>query len=453
MKREFLTISAAAAALGCSAKTLQRYIASHKLKWHANKRPARGVKGIELSEAAALQLGAGKDGHTRHGKTPAIAKLKKYFRLGQPIGRTKQAKPSKFAPCPEGKAGIKATPLRKDHYAPSQVVEILLNALANDEDIDFMAYCIQKFAEGNEPFIRAALGENTHGFLDPVAAYAANRLRTSAVEGQKKMGDYDDAADVTASEPEDAFFADRDEQTKPHRRQISKYRNRSSDLDTQWKALAFAWSCANIAVEPAVIYDRGEDTAALALAPEWTRLAPGGGLLPELGGKFSVAKLPRIKNSGALRRGVLKVARALDKQLGTEQNQSETVAAYNILRLAEFDGQTEHEDAVGHNGTAKPKSAQTDTNGVAAMLYARFGLTQSEGRAFVRAMGQLTPDALARPSTEFNESLAYDVRNTAGMKIPLTTLAKVFGISRQTAAKWMAENRRGRAGGGRRNRT
>ena len=340
-----------------------------------------------------------------------------------------------------------------EYYAPSKVVEILLDALANDEDIDFMAYCIQKFAEGNEPFIRTALGENTHGLLDPVAAYAANRLKTSAVEGHKKMCRFDDKDENDASEPEDAFFVDRDEQTKPRRRQTPKYRNRSLDLGVQWKALAFAWSCANVAVEPAIIYDRNNNQAALALVPEWTRNAPAGGLLPELGGKLSVAKLPRIKNSGALRRGVLKVAQVLDRQLQSEQNQSEVVATYNLLRLAEISEQPEHEEAGGQSSTAQSKGAQTDTNGVAAMLYARFGLTQAEGRAFVHAMGQLAPDALARSSTEYNDLLKYEARKTAGFKIPLTALAKVFGISRQAAAKWMAENRQGGGMGGRRNRT
>lgn len=405
-----MTISEAALNFGCSPKFIQRYRKEGLLSWYAKKKPARGVRGIEPTEVAILMAGKGEDGHIRHTNTPAIAKVRRAI----------------------DNALIKAE--AKMHGDACKLAKIFLKAAISGEDIDFLAYCIQKVAAGDEPFIQMVMGRKAAVLTDPIGAYAAKRLARSG-----RMNEVPEAEPPDEAPP--AVDAD------------------AIDFSTLWMLLASKWRRARADVEPIISYNQEAGTAELMLAPLWPQLAPRGHL-PELAGWVSVVPLPRIVNLALADSAATKISSKICTALPNKSKKKVAAATFHALLVSGTDGDNQRITV----GRLLPADAKQPTGEWPARkatlkhLYDEFGMTWAEGRAFLNAIKLMSPNALNQGTTQLNENFDYSKQIAGGLadvgyRIPNTTVARVFGVSRQTVASWTRGLAKAVAQGGRRNRT
>lgn len=377
MERELLTISQAAKQLGCSSKSIQRYLLRGELHWHADRKPARGVRGIVLAEAASAQFGTGRDGVTRHSKTPAVAKVERFLE------------------------GISKGMGTRKNCSARDILAIYLSAAISGADIDFLAYCIQKLVEGDEVFVHELIGAKQTSTGDPLRRYAARKLAK-------------------------------------YRGKVSSGRTSTATFGDLWRGLAIAWSRANPDVEPVIFYNSGENSAMLGLAPRWIYQAPAG-LLPELGGKVSVVRVAWIENSAIVCSAARKISQVLNASLSAKDKKQEATAAYVAIRYSatDTDNQRIRIGAILRSSAKDLADERRARNNILKALYDKFALSRSEGRALLRAIKRMSQDVLLKKTSPLNDNSDYASSSTIeGPKIPTTTVAKVFGVSRQTVAKW-----------------
>ena len=405
-----MTISEAAANFGCSPKFIQRYRKEGLLSWYAKKKPARGVRGIDPAEVAFLMAGRGKDGHIRHTNTPAIAKVKRAI----------------------GAALIKTE--AKTRGDACKLAKILLKAAISGEDIDFLAYCIQKVVAVDEPFIRMVMERKAAGQADPIGAYAAMRLVRSG-----RMNKTPEAEPTDEAPP--AVDAD------------------AIDFSTLWMLLASKWRRAHADVEPIISYDQEADTAELMLAPLWPRQAPEG-YLPELAGWVSVVPMPRIADSALVGSAAAKISRKICAALPSESNKKVAAAAYHALLASgtDEDNQRIHIGRLLSADAKQTPGKRPDRKATLKYLYEEFGMTWAEGRALLSAIRLMSPNALNQGTTQLTENIDYGRQIAGGAadkgyRIPNTIVARVFGVSRQTVACWTRGLAKVVSLGGGRNRT
>lgn len=405
-----MTISEAAVTFGCSPKFIQRYRKEGLLSWYAKKMPARGVRGIAPAEVAILMAGRGKDGHIRHTNTPAIAKVRRA--IGAALIKT------------EAKTLGDACKLAK----------ILLKAAISGEDIDFLAFCIQKVTAGDEPFIQMVMGGKSRVPTDPIGAYAAKRLARSG-----RMDEIPEAESPVEAPPEvDA---------------------NAITFSTLWMLLAAKWRRAYADVEPIISYNQETDTAELMLAPLWPRQAPGG-YLPELAGWVSVVPMPRIADLVLVGSAAAKISRKICAALPSKSNKKVAAAAYHALLASgtDEDNQRIHIGRLLSADAKQTSGKRQDRKATLKYLYEEFGMTWAEGRALLSAIRLMSPNALNQGTTQLTENIDYGRQiaggaSDKGYRIPNTIVAKVFGVSRQTVAGWTQGLEKAVLRGGGRNRT
>ena len=231
-----LSVSAAAKQAGVDRKTVQRYLKAGKLKWHGQSTHGAQAKGIDPAELMPLVEGAGSDGKPRSSKKPLGLRL--------------------------------ATFLKNEELDPGAVLDALIRAFEQGMDADLGAYCMDRLMQEDGVFLRMVVeGVNPRMALlaEPLRVHAAAKVREYAT-----AVDPDALPGLPATEPS--------REAEP------------ASLDERLAHLFRLWRKAPADVEPCIVVDMAEKTADIGLVPGWCRDAPAG-LLPELGGKWSVFRM------------------------------------------------------------------------------------------------------------------------------------------------------------------
>ena len=412
MKMPFSTIGEAAQALGCRPKTIQRAISQGTLRWQGTLPRVRGARGIDLAEAGAALYGQQQDGVKLNRESPVVAKVERFIR------------------------GIRKSPGKGKHYSPQEVMGVYLAAAHGGADIDFLSYCIQKLREEDEIFVRMAMGEKIKDAGDNLRRYAA-----------KKLAGY--------------------------KMPVVLKRLTNVPFINLWTKLVAACRQADVALEPVILFNETTDKASLQLAPRWLSLAPHG-LLPEVGGVVSAVKAPRLERSQLVCSAALKISKEIHAALHRRGAIKRAAKTYETLLLSagDKDNQVIWVGKLMARHAKQLAEERRNRKATLAMLYDEFNLTRAEGDAFMRAVGRMSPDVLDKKKKLYNDKLDYTGRGktaggdeedidgnaredevgqnkdgdargapdgdeVVGWKIRFSTLANVFGVTRQTATKWI----------------
>ena len=319
---------------------------------------------------------------------------------------------------------------------PKRVLAVFAAAAENGADLDFLLFCIERLKEGNQPFVFLVLGLKMPPHVcEPLIEFAAVRLRELAG-------------------------------------------GREIDADTYsfigwWREFAKRCVQARVAAKPAIVTARAYNGSrtTLELVPSWLEDAPRG-VLPIEGGHHSVATVRWERGQkDVVNRTAAKVAARLgDSEAKVAARLDHSEASVQTARLAALLDLKDDEylvvtkkwnwicDVADGNLLVQELSDRPlpgeQEEGVRRVYEVLKGVSESlglsirEARSLLRAWRRLSPDASPRATQVFNDNVA--VGQQCPFKVnPRTVVAKAFGVSRGTLAKWIRDSGMGSTTAGR----
>jgi DNA-binding transcriptional MerR regulator len=308
---------------------------------------------------------------------------------------------------------------------PRRVLSLYATAARNGADLDFLLYCIERLCDKDHVFVLMVLEYPVRkGFCDPLRVYAAGRLRALVAGHEVDPG--------------------------------------SKGFIGWWRDLAVTCTEAKLDVETAIVLTTSSEgvVASLELVPRWLSDAPPGSL-PCVGGHHSVAMVRwKALDKGAVNRAAQKVANKLGDSEAKEQ--ASRLAALLGLKDEEYLFNTRKWNWICDvadgglltqelSGRMIPYEEEQGVRRVYEVLRAAsesLGLSFHEARSLLRAWRRLSHDVSSRATRVYNDNVAS--RQQAPFKVNfITVVAKAFGVSRGTLAKWIRDGGNGSTTAGR----
>ncbi len=384
-KGEMVSVSEAARALGVSRRTIQRKIKEGKLKKNSGVQFGRGAAQLDLDEVRRICVNE----RTKHGVYPSELQPSFWRAI------------RKF--------------LEDQGFNPIEVIKVLIKAALSDHaDIDFFLYCVERLRMGDEVFVGLVMGIEyppSWADSDPARKYAAERVKSFFV-------------DFEASNDHDADT----EESK-----------RTESLDTVDRDFCKLWEifvnvCIHLPVNAEVnfYYDTVTKEADILLTPLW--LPPDiPGLLPIEGGKYSATHRGRISDPEAVHSIATKLHANIERGWGLETE--EGVNVFNDFIDLLSDSSLTNLPSDGKR-PAERKILDRACNKV--------GLSRREFQILSRAWHIIKGDVMSKSSKEYDDRKDYtDITDKWGKtRVSATRLAKILGVSRQTASRYIAKYRR-----------
>lgn len=395
--KTYLSTSEAARQFQLNRKTVQRYMDAGKVPWHGDVRRGRNAKGIDVEELKKA-LNAGLSDGRSTGRREFGSYLAKVQKL--------------LESCIEPLVSSGRLSGAASETLAKRVLCIYLSAALNGADLDFLLCCIERLTMRDQAFVFALLGEEVNPLhCGELCIFMADRLKKLA---------------------------------ESHSLDESKY-----SFVGWWRQLVEACFKAPLAVEVAIVTDRASGGATIELVPKWLNGAPSGAL-PMEGGHHSVATVRWAKG---VRTRVDRVAKKVAKHLGDMEasEQLNRIGALLSLKdefLVVCRGRWNWvlSAGVGHNilddkGLSLPDEDQDEARRVFDGLTdasRKLGLSLDDTRELLLTWRRLTSDVSNRASIQFDDSRPTD-KEFVGVIVSRATIAKVFGVSRWTLAKWIRD--------------
>ena len=393
-----------------SRKTVQRLLQDGKVVWRGDVRTGSKARGIDLAELRKAL------------STPAAG--------GRITDRTK-TRP--FADTVQGSLEECARDLAKNEPSekasaaglPKRVLSVFAAAAENGADLDFLLFCIEQLKEGNQSFVLLVLGLKMPPHVcESLIEFAAVRLRELA--GGREID-------------------------------ADKY-----SFIGWWRAFTKRCVQARVAAKPAIVTARADNGSrtTLELVPSWLEDAPRG-VLPIEGGHHSVATVRWERGQkDVVNRTAAKVA----ARLGDSEASMQTARLAALLDLKDdeylvytkkwnwicdvADGNLLVQELSDRPLPGEQEEGVRRVYEVLKGVSESLGLSIREARSLLRAWRRLSPDASPRATQVFNDNVAV------GQQCPFkvnsrTVVAKAFGVSRGTLAKWIRDSGMGSTTAGR----